>query len=131
MTLSAFYSYGQGGRSNVITGPFPLNATTPRVILSNGRSVADPFFNVTYPVALRNDVNMIKADDAHQVNLRVQKSFPLPGGRKVELVGDVFNLLNNDAATSFLSADFRSSNFGKPTNYVPARVGQIGARVTF
>jgi hypothetical protein len=25
---------------------FPLNQTAPRVILSNGRSVADPFFNV-------------------------------------------------------------------------------------
>jgi hypothetical protein len=131
VTLSLFYSYIQGTRSNVITGDFPLSATAPRVVLSNGRSVADPFFDITYPLARKNDVTLLKADDAHQVNLRIQKSFPLPGGRKVELSGDIFNLFNVAAATGFLSADSRSSLFGQPTNYVPARVGQIGVRMTF
>ena len=74
---------------------------------------------------------MLKADDAHLVNVRVQKSLRLPGGRKVELSGDVFNLFNNAAATSFLSTDIRSSLYAQPTNYVPARVGQIGIRLTF
>jgi hypothetical protein len=131
VTLSLFYSYSQGGRSNVMTGDFPLNTNAPRVVLSNGRSVADPFFNVTYPLARKNDVNMLKADDAHLVNVRVQKSLRLPGGRKVELSGDVFNLFNVAAATGFLSTDIRSSLFAQPTNYVPARVGQIGIRMTF
>ena len=131
VTLSAFYSFSQGGRFNVMTGDFPLNATAPRVVLSNGRGVADPFFNIAYPQARRNDVNMLEADDAHLVNLRIQKSIPLPGGRKVELSGDVFNLFNNDAATDFLNKDIRSSLYGQPTNYVPARVGQLGLRVTF
>jgi hypothetical protein len=131
VTLSMFYSYSQGGRSNVMTGDFPLNTTAPRVVLSNGRSVADPFFNVAYPLARKNDVNMLKADDAHLVNLRVQKSLRLPGGLKVDLSGDVFNLFNVAAATGFLSADVRSSLFAQPTNYVPARVGQIGIRMTF
>ena len=131
VTLSLFYSYSQGGRSNVMTGDFPLNTTAPRVILSNGRSVADPFFNVAYPIARRNDVTMLKADDAHLVNVRLQKSLQLPGGRKVELSADVFNLFNNAAATGFLSTDFRSSLYAQPTNYVPARVGQIGIRMTF
>lgn len=131
VTLSLFYSYSQGSRSNVMTGDFPLNATAPRVVLSNGRSVADPFFNIAYPQARKNDVNMLKADDAHLVNLRIQKSLPLPGSRKVELSADVFNLFNVAAATGFLSADIRSSLFGQPTNYVAARVGQIGIRMTF
>jgi hypothetical protein len=131
VTLSLFYSYSQGGRSNVMTGDFPLNTTAPRVILSNGRSVADPFFNVAYPLARKNDVNMLKADDAHLVNVRVQKSLRLPGGRKVELSGDVFNLFNIAAATSFLSTDVRSSLYAQPSNYVPARVGQVGIRMTF
>jgi hypothetical protein len=47
------------------------------------------------------------------------------------LSGDVFNLFNNAAATGFLSQDVRSSNFGVPTNYVPARVAQLGVRLTF
>jgi hypothetical protein len=45
--------------------------------------------------------------------------------------GDVFNLFNVSAATGFLSADARSSNFGIRTNYVPARVGQLGVRISF
>ena len=57
-----------------MTGDFALNATAPRVMLSNGRSVADPFFNVAYPRALKNDVNMLKADDSHLVNIRLQRS---------------------------------------------------------
>src|SRR5712692_6719275 len=131
VTLSLFYSYSQGGRFNVMTGDFPLNQTAPRVVLSNGRSVADPFFNVAYPAARRNDVTMLKADDAHLVNVRIQKSVSLPGGRKVDLSGDVFNLFNVAAATNFLSADNRSSLFAQPSNYVPARVGQVGVRMTF
>jgi hypothetical protein len=35
------------------------------------------------------------------------------------------------AATGFLSADERSTNFGIRTNYVPARVGQLGLRLAF
>ena len=116
---------------NVMTGDFPLSATAPRVVLSNGRSVADPFFNITYPLARRNDVNIIRGDDAHQVNLRVQKTIELPGSRRIEVSGDVFNLFNNAAATDFLSKDVRSSLFNQPTNYVAAQVGQIGLRVTF
>ena len=131
MTLSGFYSYSQGTGFNVMTGDFPLSATAPRVVLSNGRSVADPFFNVTYPLARKNDVNIIRADDAHQVNLRVQKTVQLTGSRSIEVSGDVFNLFNSAAATDFLSKDIRSSLFNQPTNYVPARVGQIGLRVTF
>ena len=131
VTLSLFYSYSQGGRFNVMTGDFPLSAIAPRVVLSNGRSVADPFFNIAYPVARKNDVTMLKADDAHLVNLRIQKSVPLPGRRKVELSGDVFNLFNNAAATNFSSVDVRSSLYQQPSNYVPARVAQVGVRVTY
>jgi hypothetical protein len=65
------------------------------------------------------------------VNLRVQKTIQLPGSRRIEVSGDVFNLFNAAAATDFLSKDVRSSLFNQPTNYVPARVGQIGVRVTF
>src|SRR5262245_5480395 len=131
ITLSLFYAYSQGGRFNVMTGDFPLNQTAPRVVLSNGRSVADSFFNVIYPLARKNDVNMLKADDANQVNLRLQKSLALPHNNKVEFSADVFNVFNTAAATNFLSADSRSSLFGQPTTYVPARVGQIGVRMTF
>ena len=98
--------------------------------LSNGRVVADPFFNVAYPRALKNDVDMLTADDSHLVNIRLAKDLVF-GKSRLTVSGDVFNLFNVGASTGFLSADVRSSNFGIPTNYLPARVGQIGVRITF
>jgi hypothetical protein len=74
---------------------------------------------------------MLTADDSHLVNIRLAKDLTLAGGRKMTLSGDVFNLFNVSAATGFLSADARASNFGTRTNYVPARVGQLGVRLTF
>jgi len=131
ITFSAFYIYTGPNRSNVITGAAALGATAPTVRLSNGRLVSDPFFNTTYPVALANDVNMLTADDSHLVNIRIAKDIDFGRGRRITLSGDVFNLFNISAATGFLSADIRSSNFGVPTSYVPARVGQLGVRMAF
>ena len=62
------------------------------------------------------------------MNIRLAKDLTLAGGRKMTFSGDVFNL-NVSAATGFPSADARSSNFGIRTNYVPARVGQLGVRL--
>jgi hypothetical protein len=131
VTGSIYYSYSQGNRSNVMTGDFPLNAPAPTFTLSNGRVVADPFFNPSYPRARRNDVDMIKADDTHIVNLRVEKTVTFPGNRKFSLAADAYNLFNAAAAGSFLSSDIRSANFGLPSGYQPARVGQLTLRVTF
>jgi hypothetical protein len=130
-SVSGFYSFTQGPRSDVLTGEFPLGAAAPRVTLSNGRSVADPFFNPSYPRAGRRGVDMLKADNVHLVNLRVQKTFRFGAERRLELSADAFNLFNTDAAFGFLSVDERSANFGKPTNTVPARVAQAGVRFVF
>jgi hypothetical protein len=131
VTGSIYYSYTQGNRSNVMTGDFPLNAAAPTVILSNGRAVSDPFFNPAYPRARKNDVDMIKADDTHVVNLRIEKGFVLPGARRVSLSVDVFNLFNAAAASSFLSSDVRAANFAVPSGFQAARVGQLAARFAF
>jgi hypothetical protein len=131
ITGSVFYSYNQGNRSNVMTGDFPLNAAAPTVILSNGRAVSDPFFNPAYPRARKNDVDMITLDDTHIVNIRVEKSFELPGGRRFSVSGDAFNLFNAAAVASFLSADIRSANFGLPSTYQAPRVAQLAVRMAF
>ena len=130
-SVSGFYSFTQGPRSDSLTGEFPLGAAAPRVILSNGRSVADPFFNPAYPRAGRRNVDMLRADNVHLVNLRVQKTFRFSGDMRLELSADGFNLFNTDAAFGFLLADERSANFSKPTNTVPARVAQVGVRFVF
>ena len=94
-----------------MTGDFPLNATAPRVVLSNGRSVADPFFNIAYPLARKNDVNMLKADDAHLVNLRVQKSVHAAARPQGRVERRRVQPVQHAAATDFLSTDIRSSLF--------------------
>ena len=129
--FSGFYSFTQGPHSDVLTGGFPLNATAPRVVLSNGRSVADPFFNPAYPRAGRRNVDMLAADNVHKVNLRAAKTFSIGAGKKVEISADVFNLFNNGAAFGFLSSDARSANFGVKTGIVQPRVGQLGVRFVF
>ena len=88
----------QGPRSDVLTGDFPLNATAPRITLSNGRSVADPFFNPAYPRARRRNVDMLAADTVHLVNMRVAKTFAVADGKKLEISGDVFNRCANSSA---------------------------------
>lgn len=129
--FSVFYTYSQGRRFDITTGDFPLNATAPRVVLSNGRAVSNPFFNPSYPRARRRDADMLTSDTSHLFNLRIQKTLELPHGRRIELSGDVFNLFNSDASIGFLSTDDRSANFGRRGNFVAARVGQLGARIVF
>ena len=111
-SVSGFYSITQGPRNDVTTGDYPLNASAPRVILSNGRSVADPFFNPAYPRAGQRNVDMLAADTVHLVNLRIEKSFPFGQSRRLDLTADLFNLSNTSAAFGYLSVDARSANFG-------------------
>jgi hypothetical protein len=129
--VSGYYSFTSAQRSDVLTGALPLNATAPTVVLSNGRSVADPFFNPAYYRGGRRGVDMIATDDVHTVNLRAEKVFRFPRRREVQFTADVFNLFNRGAAFGFLSADARSTNFAVKTNFVPPRVGQLGVRVVF
>jgi hypothetical protein len=72
---------------------------------------------------------MLTAQDSHIVNCasrRTCRSHPATGTERRRV-----NLFNVGAYTGFLSADARSLNFGLPTNYVPARVGQGGLRLRF
>lgn len=135
LQLSGLYTFTAGPHSDILTGLVPLNSTAPTIVLSNGRSVSDPFWTGVagnaFPRAGRRGADMLVADNVHLVNLRIQKSFDLGPARKVEVSGDTFNLFNSDAAFGFLSADARSANFGVKTNFVQPRVGQVGVRFVF
>ena len=135
LQLSGLYTFTAGPHSDVLTGTVPLNSTAPTIVLSNGRSVSDPFWTGVaanaYPRAGRRGVDMLVADNVHLINFRIQKSFDLGLNRKMELSADAFNLFNSDAAFGFLSVDARSSNFGVKTNFVQPRVGQVGIRFVF
>jgi carboxypeptidase family protein len=133
--ISGLYTFTSGPHSDILTGLVPLNSPAPTIVLSNGRTVSDPFWTGTaanaFPRARRRGVDMLVADNVHIVNLRLQKSFDVGPRRKMEVSADAFNLFNSDAAFGFLSADERSSNFGVRTNFVQPRVGQVGIRFVF
>ena len=135
LQLSGLYTFTSGPHSDILTGTVPLNSTAPAIVLSNGRSVSDPFWTGVvanaFPRARRRGVDMLVADNVHLVNLRIQKSFGVGVGRRMELSADAFNVFNADAAFGFLSADERSANFGVKTNFVQPRVGQLGIRLVF
>ena len=135
LQLSGLYTLTSGPHSDILTGTVPLNSTAPTIVLSNGRSVSDPFWTGVaanaFPRAGARGVDMLVADTVHMVNVRIQKSFDFGGGRRMELSADAFNLFNNDASFGFLSADERASNFAVKTNYVQPRVGQLGIRFVF
>jgi hypothetical protein len=134
--ISAVYAYTAGPKYDLYTGDYPLGTSAPRVVLSNGRSVTDPFFNIAYPVAGKRGVDTIQADGIHNMNLRIERTFRLPGTARLQVSADAFNVFNGAGAYSFLSAgswlvDVRRSTYNVPAGYQPARVGQLGIRVVF
>ena len=80
---------------------------------------------------LKAEGAQLPAPDDSIKQFMTQLDQAIRGGHKVELSADVFNLFNVAAATDFLSKDIRSSLFAQPTNYVSARVAQLGIRTTF
>jgi carboxypeptidase family protein len=63
------------------------------------------------------------------LNLRGSKDFRLPGGRRIDIDVDVFNVLNAATPTQ---ANFQSGpSFGYVTGVIPARIARLGARFLF
>ena len=77
-----------------------------------------------------------------QMNLRVAKSFRLPGTMRIEAIGEIFNLFNANNPAAFRTRRLLGTGAAEPG--LPAadrvlgdfqnpeqRVGQIGFRFTF
>lgn len=70
-----------------------------------------------------------RLDDVTLWDFRAAKIFRMGGGREVEVMLDVFNLLNEDART-VVNGNV-GPLFGRPIAILPPRVARLGARVTF
>ncbi len=70
-------------------------------------------------------------DNQLNVDFRLEKAFTLAGKYRLGVVFDVFNLLNDDAVTSYLSTDVTSTNYMVPSAIVDARYYQLGLRFNF
>ncbi|MGH9336112.1 MAG: hypothetical protein ACRD21_20430, partial [Vicinamibacteria bacterium] len=66
------------------------------------------------------------------LNLRIQKDIPLgAGGARLSLLGNVFNLFNDDAVTDFRTDLATSEIYHTPSDVVQPRRLMIGAKVAF
>ena len=63
------------------------------------------------------------------LDVRVSKSFKLGGPRRIELLVDVLNVLNDTAEESLISETLTSPNFGRPATFVDPRRAMVGLRV--
>jgi len=70
-----------------------------------------------------------RLDDVTLWDVRSSKRFRFGGARELELMVDVFNLLNQSANTAIINNV--GSLFGRPTSILPPRVARLGARVAF
>jgi hypothetical protein len=87
-------------------------------------------------------VNCSRRAPFSQLNLRVSRSFGLPGSLRLEAIGEVFNLFNAtnpfiSVTSNRLSGGVPNTGFMQPTAYAgdvgqpEQRIGQVGFRLTF
>jgi hypothetical protein len=85
--------------------------------------------NALAPVTLINNTN-----DYNRVDVRASKAITLSGRRRVELIGQVFNLFgrtNLGGIGSSFNTNALSNTFGQLTTAQPRQQGEIALRVTF
>ena len=63
------------------------------------------------------------------LDMRVSKTFSFGGSRRIELLVDVLNVLNDTAEEGLVSENLFSPNFGLPTTFVDPRRAMVGLRV--
>lgn len=63
------------------------------------------------------------------VDVRISRSVPLGGTRRIELLMDVLNLLNDAAEEALATDNFLSPNFGQPSAFVDPRRAMLGVRL--
>jgi hypothetical protein len=140
LSVSSVYFYGSGNYyGGTISGaPYGkpgtnrLNLGAPITIPEGMRDRFDgPDVIGTGEVAPRN---ALRGTPLHKVDLRIQEEIKLAGSVRLQLVGEIFNLLNHKNFGSFVT-QINNVRFGQPNQnlgnaYVP-RSGQLGFRLSF
>lgn len=64
-------------------------------------------------------------------DIRIQKEILLLDRYRLTFISDIFNILNDDALTSYISTNIDSDNYLKPGEIVNGRFFQLGLRLSF
>ena len=62
------------------------------------------------------------------LDVRLSRTFSFGGARRIELLVDVLNLLNDTAGDGLVSDNLISPNFGLPNTFVDPRRAMLGLR---
>ncbi|HTM49708.1 MAG TPA: TonB-dependent receptor [Bryobacteraceae bacterium] len=114
-------------RPNLVGNPNAVNSTTARWI--NTAAFAAPA-QFTFGTAGRN---ILRADGAHNFDLSVFRSFPIPlrEGMRIEFRGEAFNAFNTPRYSA-PTANMSNSNFGQVLSTANAeRQFQFGLKILF
>ena len=81
-------------------------------------------------------MNTLRGDSFSQLDMRLAKAFKFGSSYGVELIGEVFNLLNSKNPTGFVgnrnSAKYRTAtSFAGDPGQGEQRLAQLGLRLTF
>jgi hypothetical protein len=83
-----------------------------------------------------DNVNSQRGESFSQIDVRVSKEFRFAGALGIELIAEVFNLLNVDNPAAYVG-DVATAGYGQPTTFAgdplqgEQRLIQLGARVRF
>jgi len=73
----------------------------------------------------------INTNEYYDLDVRASKSFPISAGRKVEVIGQVFNLLNRTNLLAAWTTNARSTAFGTIVGAANARQAEVALRFSF
>jgi hypothetical protein len=141
LLVSASYTIVAGPYSGPIIDQLPANDPRIRVF---GPSTVVSSTGVRQPNPLATRIRFyyrtrgegqVKAPDVHTVNVKVGRTFALPGARSLELSANVFNLLNAGDYTEYARTGpnriYNPASFLTKTNPQTPRAFQVEAVVRF
>ncbi|MEA2695686.1 MAG: hypothetical protein QOJ16_5073 [Acidobacteriota bacterium] len=117
-----------------VSGIFRYHSATPYTRYA-GVDLNGDGFALDLPPGVKS-VNALRGASFSQLDLRISKAFTFASHLSVELIGEVFNLLNAKNPTGFIG-DEQSPNFRKPTSFAgdplqgEQRLAQLGLRIRF
>ncbi|HEX8170675.1 MAG TPA: TonB-dependent receptor [Thermoanaerobaculia bacterium] len=127
VTLSTTYRAPLGIN---LSGIFRYRSATPFSKFTGGTRLG--YGNVLDPSV--SHVNSERGNSFSQLDMRVSKEFGFGGGYAVELIGEIFNVLNSKNGTRFVrqsNGSYQPSLFAGDTGQGEQRLAQLGVRFRF
>ena len=139
INVSGAYFFGSGNYYSTTFSASPFGAVGANRYVTVPTSIAadvqDRFDGPTsFAVGDLVPRDALKGDPLHRVDFRLAKDIPLPGGMRLGLIAEVFNVTNHKNYGAYQSV-VNQAQFGAPRqnllNAYQPRVGQLAFKVSF